>query len=48
LKIKANGKEYDSPISAHDLLYNLMLRFRGGAETDNNFVLDFAKKDDGT
>lgn len=45
-KIKINGEEYDSPISAHDLVYNTILRFRAGAETGNNFVIDFHKDGD--
>lgn len=44
-KIKVDGKEYDSPISAHDLLYNTLIRFHAGLETGNLFVLAFAKKD---
>lgn len=43
-KIKIGDKEYDSPISAENLLYNILLRFGDVAEkTKNRFIFNFYK-----
>jgi len=47
--ITIDGKQYKSPLTAHQILYNLLIRFGGGAEqTGNQFVFDFGKKSDGS
>ena len=46
-KIKIGDKYYESPIRAHDILYNILLRFEAGFETGNDFVMDFGKKPEG-
>lgn len=45
-KINIDGKEYDSPLSAHNILYNILLRFHAGEETGNDFIIDFGKTKD--
>ena len=44
-----DGNKYKSPLTAHQILYNLIIRFGSGAEqTGNQFVLNFGEKPDGS
>lgn len=48
-EITIDGNKYKSPLTAHQILYNLMIRFGSGAEqTGNQFVLNFGEKPDGS